>query len=436
MPGIMHKSMGIVSYNSLPKWQKKWWNFSLNDTTGIYNKKFNTKEEKISEYCLIVDNLGWEWSRENIKKYKNFLLFGEKIIPHGPVDKDFNQVWVTKQEHDQYNFFLLLKYYIEKFIKALKSKDFDLSVVFAGIIAHIIQDGCYPSHALSNSRFYEYFPHPSKIPHFHSIIDETKVILSEGKARLLGTTTEEIAFRTYILIENNIAWCKNNILKIVDAIYKRNGKLLRKLIQTVCENAVEIVSSLWYSAICVSAGRYKRKEEENLKSIYLTDFIPYYCHPGGKYPFIVKNHSIVNGKLKPLYIKEKGKIKKVRDGLGMTSFVSAKYLIDSSIFKRFRCKVGFLPVYKEGQNENTKVKFIIETSDAIKNQARPDLRYENTKKVYEGIVKPGNAIEIDIKVEDAVTFIVSAISEPEQENGNKKYPFPHIVIGEPVFLKN
>jgi len=27
MPGEMHKKIGIVFYNSLPEWQKEWWNF-------------------------------------------------------------------------------------------------------------------------------------------------------------------------------------------------------------------------------------------------------------------------------------------------------------------------------------------------------------------------------------------------------------------------
>jgi len=155
MPGEMHKKMGLVSYKSLPEWQKVWWNFSFDDTTEIYNKKFKSKEKKISQYCLIVDNLWDKWKK---KEYKKYLLFKEKPIPHGPVDRNFNQVWVMKEEHNQYNFFLVLKYYTEKFIETLKNEDFDISVVFAGILAHIIQDGCWPSHSISNAEFYEFYP--------------------------------------------------------------------------------------------------------------------------------------------------------------------------------------------------------------------------------------------------------------------------------------
>ena len=380
MPGEMHKKMGLVSYNSLPEWQKVWWNFSLDDTTGIYNKKFKSKEKKISQYCLIVDDLWNKWKK---KEYKKYLLFKEKSIPHGPVDRNFNQVWVTKEEHNQYNFFLVLKYYTERFIEALKNEDFDISVVFAGILAHIIQDSCWPSHSISNTKFYEFYPCSSRIPHFHTIIDEVNVSPEKCKPILLGVSVEEIAFRLWAMVENHILWCKNNLFKILDAAYKGKDKLLGKLMQPSCDKAVEIVSSLWYSSICVATGKYKEDEKENLKEISLTKLIPYFSHPGGKYPFIIKNHSVVDGKFKPLYIKENGKIKKVKQGLGLTSFVSAKYLIESSVFKRFKCKVGFSPVFKDEQNKNTKVKFIIETDKEINEEYVSDLNYRNTKKVYE-----------------------------------------------------
>jgi len=233
MPSEMHKKMGLVSYKSLPEWQKVWWNFSLNGFKGFdfLPSKFKSKEEKISNYCLIPDNMGWKWTESRIKKYKKFFLFEEKTIPHGPVDRNFNQVWVTKEEHNQYNFFLVLKYYNERFIEALKNEDFDISVVFAGILAHIIQDGCWPAHSISNAKFYEFYPCSSRIPHFHTIIDGAKTHPEKCNPILLGVSVEEIAFRLWAMMENQIVWCKNNLLKILDAAYKGKSDLLGKLMQ-------------------------------------------------------------------------------------------------------------------------------------------------------------------------------------------------------------
>ena len=122
MPGEIHRTAGMVSYLSLPRWQKEWWGCG----------------ERIGECCLLPDTMGWQWTEENFKRYKELLFFEERLIPHGPPDRDFTPVCISGEEHDQGSFLILLSYYTKRFTEALNKRDIDLSADMGGVLAHII----------------------------------------------------------------------------------------------------------------------------------------------------------------------------------------------------------------------------------------------------------------------------------------------------------
>ena len=112
-------------------------------------------------------------------------------------------------------------------------------------------------------------------------------------------------------------------------------------------------------------------------------------------------------------------------------FNSAKYLVDTAVFKRFRCAAGLSPVYREGQEANTRVKLILETDRRINRESPPDLQYTTTEKVLDVILATGKTVNIDVSIAPARTLIVSALGVPVKG----RYPFPHIVIAGPVLVK-
>lgn len=438
MPGKAHVEMGVCSYRSLPEWQREWWDFDLSPNRVFERMKeceFGSREDKIAKYCVIPDMMGWQWPEEKYKRYKKYLVFGEKLIPHGPPNRDFGHAWTTT-EHDQNNFLSLLQHFAGKFVRALGEKDKEDSAIYAGIIGHIIQDGCYPSHGLPNRSFLEYYPPPDGVsPHCHTAIDNAPVTAKICSPVSLGTSANEIAFRAWVRLENHILWCKQNLHRIMDAIYRDDNELLGGIVQPACDIGVELVSGIWYSGICLAAGKQAQGGSSN--EISLVDMVPYFMHPGGKYTRIEKNGSVVNGKIEPLFTQKnvngKSEAVKVEKGLGMTSFVSAKYIVDTSIFNRFQAKVSFSPVFREDQEERTRVKFRVELSKDINRVYSPDLNYGDTRKVGEIPLVLDRVEDVDVVLDRGCkTFIISVF--PEVVEGDW-CPFPHVVVDNPVLIK-
>lgn len=432
MPGKMHKKMGYFSYISLPKWQRDWWNFDLNryKEFEFLPERFNSKEEKISEYCLIPDYFGWKF--EEMKKYKKFLLFEEKLIPHGPIDNNLNGVWIGFDEHDQYNFLLLLNYYTEKFFEALRNKEFDISVIFAGILGHIIQESSYPSHTIPNLFFYNYFPRKEMAcTPYHDIMDKISIRkINKFKPEIIGLTPKEISYKLWVELEKSILWQRRNLYKILDSINK-DKKSLSKILRPFIEKGIKLFSDAIYTSISIVTNCIKEKDIKKLKKFSLSNLIPYFVHPGGKYRDIPGNFSIIDWKIKPLILNNK----KVKEGIGISSFVSLKYLLQPGIFSRFICKVGISSITKEERVKKTGVKFKIEIDKNVNNEYYPDLNYKKTEKIFEKELSFDKIFDIDVEIKEAKTLIISSISEEINVNGSKKILFPDIVIEKPLLVK-
>ena len=446
MPGMrQHHRMAEASYQALPEWQRAWWDFSLANWEGLpcfARESFPSREEKIAAYCLTPDAMGWEWPRQRKHLYRPLLLFHEKLIPHGPPDRDFNPVWVSFTGHDQVNHLSVLRYYTEKFVSALVAGKFDRSAVFAGILGHIVQDSCFPSHALPNGWVSEFCPGPPGLSrHVHQQIDCASVTPPRCRPRLLGTSGREIAFRLWAILEGQIRWCGQNACQVVDAVYEGDEGRLAALLQPACNTAVEAVAGLWHSGICAAAGRIDDGEKADLETVCLLHLIPYFVHPGGDYDVrIPGSHSVVNGSREPLFIDDGRRgpnaVRQVQRGLGLTSFVSLKYLVDCQVHRRFTCQAGLSPVYRDGQTENTRVHFTVETDRNVNRMVALDLNYGTTTTVYEGTLGPGEVLDVDASLEHAATLIIGALAEPEDKGGCLEYPFPHVVVAEPTLLKS
>jgi len=439
MPGKAHTEMGRCSYSSLPEWQKTWWDFDLQakETLDILKGiEFSSREEKIARYCVIPDMMGWQWPGEKYRRYKKYLLFEQRRVPHGPPDRDFSSMLIT-DEHDQYNFLQVLQYYISKFLQALKKREKEDSAIYAGILGHIIQDACFPSHGLPNKTFFEYYPPPAgTFPHWHSIIDDAPVAAKVCSPYSLGTSANEIAFRAWVDLENHFLWCKQHLAAIAEAIYENEIGALGKLLQRACDVGTKLLASIWYSCLCLASGKTDHEDAPGAE-MSLVDMIPCFVHPGGKYAMIQKGASVVNGRLEPLYICEnrggKSIAVEVQRGLGMTSFVSAKYIVDTSIFNRFKARVSLSPKFKEDQDERTRIKFIIELSEGVNRNYSPDLNYGDTEKAAEVMVVPGRTEEIDVRLSNGCsTLIMSAL--PDICESDDWCPYPHITVDDPVLI--
>ncbi len=421
MPGT-HKAMGLISYRALPDWQKKWW---------------NSDEETISEACLLPDAMGWKWTKEKFKKYKKLLLFEKKLIPHGPPDRDFNHAWITGEEHDQENFLLLLRYYTRKFSQALDARNYKLSVDFAGILAHLIQEACFPSHAIPNPHFYKYFQQPEGIvPDYHSAIDNLPVKKHTCALSLMGTTPEEISYRLWIELEKQMLSLKKNLPELMEVINSGRKKKLVEFIQASAGIACKLAADAWYSCISLSAGRIRKQDTAALLGLSLCDVVPYFTHPGGEYRTGPGNYLLEKGKKRPLSILSGKAIKPVQRGLGITSFVSCKYLIDSDIFPVFTCKAGISPVGWKLKTKKTGVRLVVETDKDINRECMPDINYNNTRKLFEQELIAGEILNLNVKLGNAKTLIISAATSPLNISGQNIYLFPNIAIAEPALKKH
>ncbi|MCM8830011.1 MAG: hypothetical protein NC824_03325 [Candidatus Omnitrophica bacterium] len=430
MPGEMHRKMGYFSYISLPDWQKRWWDFSLDGLKefGI-ESSYKTKEEKIGDSCVIPDCMGWRWDEEKYKRYKRYLLFEEKLIPHGPVGRDFNGVWTDFNEHDQYNLLLILSYYTEKFFEALRDKEFDLSVIFAGILGHIIQECSYPSHSISNLSFYNYFLGKPNIP-YHDIIDKVSIMKIKIKPEIIGLTTDEISYKVWVGLEKSILWQKRNLYKILNSINKKS-KNISNILRPSIEIGTKLFSDIIYTSISIITNRIKRKDIKKLERFSLCNLVPYFVHPGGRYRDIPGNFSVIDGKIKPLFLGNR----RIKEGIGVSPFVSIKYILQPNIFSRFTCKVGISSITKEKEVKETGVKFIIEIDKEVNNECTPDLNYKKTEKLFQKELSFGNVFDVNLDIKKARTLIISSISEKININGSEKILFPDIVIEKPLLVK-
>ena len=250
----------------------------------------------------------------------------------------------------------------------------------------------------------------------------------------LGTSADEIAFRAWVGLENHLLWCKQNLVRIAETIYKNEIDALGGLLQRACDEGTKALADIWYSCLCIASGKTDCENEPGAE-MSLVDMIPYFVHPGGKYAMIQKGASVVNGKLEPLYICEdkggKPGAAEIKKGLGMTSFVSAKYVVDTSLFRRFKARVSLSPVFKEDQDERTRIKFIIELSEGVNRNYSPDLNYGDTEKAAEVMLIPGRTEEIDVRLPDGCsTLIMSALPDIRESDG--WCPYPHITVDNPV----
>jgi len=441
MPGLMHIVMGKLSWETLSPEDQRGWGLSAEvpaDTPEFLRQPPmpKTVAEKMGRYAQFLDRMGWRG--DNLRKHPEFALEDGRPVPHGAATPDLNGCWSGEQLPDAEGTRRLFRRFVPPMIEEVRRGDMERAALFGGLITHVIQDGAALSHVFPNAMFYDFFPDDGEtFPDFHGLIDGCDPALDRVTPALLGTRVEEVVFRLGVNFERNVERFKRAFIPMIEAGRQDDRETMNALARPFLQNAVWQVASLYHSALAIGRGPMDPREAAALAAYDLTEAVPHTCHPGNGYRKIVRGASVDDGRRVPLRADLGAGPVTVERGLGMTSFVTARYLLEPGAFTHAEGMVTLSCDYPRDQEPDMDVAFFIGLDRDYNRLVTPNLDYgPGMKKVWTVKLTPGmTAQRFAVPLGDAQTLLLAALPEPVWRDDKERCWFPHIVVIEPRLTK-
>lgn len=433
MPGKMHSTLGEIAWNSLSEKDRMKWSLcgQWPSFAPDFIKKLPPPENaagKMSVYCHFLDLM------DNCdREYPEFLLPGNKPAPHGAADHNLNSCMTSSWNSDQQSSRIVLRTFIERASAEIKKQNMEKAALYAGLLAHVLQDAAALGHIFPNSMFYDFSPEERNVHiNYHTMIDFCEPDLSEITPDILGAGQEELVFGLAMLVEKNIRYGKRIFFELLKACRENDLDSMNKLTAPMLQSSIYQTASLWRSLLYVNTASGLES-----KSYSLAEAVPYNCHPGGNYRHLTLNKNIDgNCRFIPLKLDFGNGPRNVDNSIGLSSFFSARYLLEPNAFRYFQGYVGLSCECLDDQYQEMDVEFFIGLDENYNRNISGNLDYgESMKKVYSIRLKPGRAAEkFTVELANAETLLFGAVCRPVAVNGKKKYCFPHIVLANPELV--
>jgi len=435
--GDMHEIIGLAAYDCLPDWVKERWDVDLSAgglSSPLYRKapSIRSAREKIARACIIMDEF---YSIPEVRRYCS--LPNGKPVPHGPADENFEGIWLSLAPSSLEATRQVAEHLLGNVVGAIRQRDIETATLYAGSLAHFLQEASCPSHAAPNRIFEDYFQELSSGHYYryHNLFDDLAIadsLLARKPPVLLGTDVREAAFLLTVKFDKVVREARAKVEPLVRSIREGRQDERARLLTSCADLAVPLVASAWYTAFSIAEGRFEPEEVKSLSRISLTEMVPYFVHPGGPYGMPLENKNVEEDRLVDLYmlVREGSDLieKKIDRGLGLYSYVSAKYLVDGSLWPRFRCAVGLSS--RLCRDEDTLVRFFIDVSPEVDRQYSPEVEYgPPARRVFECQLRRGESARVvNLSLHGAKTLMLSARAERGED--------PHIVVAEPLICRD
>ena len=256
----LHKIIGRRAFELLLPSEREFW---------------KEEAENIPHYCEYPDlHAGAPWDEPELEKhYERYCLMPcGRCVPHGPSDKTWRCAAFGGEPCPD-NSLYALRYYFDTVVACIRSGDAQNAAMFAGAIAHTVQDFCTPVHSFSNIVLNRMFPPiPGKYLFMHRVVDGWPFTPEKVTAppELLGRNAEEAAFLLNERLFAFMEWQHRHIVTLFESIRSGENTAADIIMQKTNEAAVHLTASLWHTMFVIADGVIAVEEANRLDSIDLT----------------------------------------------------------------------------------------------------------------------------------------------------------------------
>jgi len=325
MPGLLHCRSGEIAFASLPAWQRRIW---------------RNQAEAIPTYCTIPDQAFHDpigkgpWTR-----YVD--LPNNRRVPHGPTDDDWTLCFMMgNYNRDLHRYWMT--HYVKRIMVCAARGNHESAAKYAGTLAHFIQDSAVPGHNTNNYLLADLFKPPKgQYWNIHKIFDDDRVpdsFLKKAHPRLLGESVAEIVFHLEGEYERMIRHSRSRTQAIIGATYEGRRRKARRMLAECMNIATEIVTSVWYTALCVAYDKIPKQKVKALHNAPLLAVPPDVY--ASQYPYLTYEPNIAcprEGRAVPIRLKGA----KANDSAFSVSGTSATiYQLPKGVYKKFSVLLG------------------------------------------------------------------------------------------------
>ena len=406
MPGKQHILMSRCAFDTLPVWEREFWQDhreGIAHNSLVPDEYFHNKE-KFAKYC-VMDN--------------------GQVIPHGPTDDQWSTcVFARSQSCEPHRY--TIGYYLGKLVETIGAGDRAESAMFAAVFSHFLQDCSQPAHLVHNDWLYQLVEQPEgRYLHLHRHFDDAdpdEQVLKQIKPSLLGTTVAEASFRLRARYESMIQKSLASLVPMIFAAYAGDRSAMTRAITGPYRTATDLTASAWHTAHCIAAQKFEDSELERLSQVPLGS-VPYTSgftiDPYGFRP-LMDAAADGQGRTLPLSLNvecDDGRRKAVSflKGIAM-SWGNIVYDIPGGIYREFRAKIGLLSSVADDAQAIFKV--VLDAAPVVYEEGEKKIVDYGGPIVYDsGVIRgadPARDIAIPVDKAGNITLIVECPEEDTQ----------------------
>ncbi|MBO4345910.1 MAG: hypothetical protein J5833_09140 [Victivallales bacterium] len=255
----LHKIIGRRAFELLPANERAFW---------------KDEAENIPHYCEYPDlHAGAPWDEPEMEKHyeKYCLMPCGRCTPHGPSDATWRCAAFGGEPRPE-NSLYTIQYYIRRVAALIRGGEPREAAMFAGTVAHTVQDFCTPVHTFSNIILNRTFPPiPGRHIFMHRAVDGwpfSPELVTEPP-ELLGRSIREAAFLLNERLFANMEWQQKHIVPLFESIRSGRTKRADAIMQETNAAAVHLTASLWHTMFAIAWRRFPAAEGRRLDEIDL-----------------------------------------------------------------------------------------------------------------------------------------------------------------------
>ncbi|MBE6374708.1 MAG: hypothetical protein E7055_21920 [Lentisphaerae bacterium] len=259
MSGI-HSVLGKRAFELLPPAERNFW---------------KSEQAVLPGYCDLPDlHLASQWDGSGkLEQYARYgVMPNGRVTPHGPVDENWFGAALGGQPDAEKTLYVL-RYYLKKIIGLIRRNQPAESALFAGTLAHFIQDCSSPGHIINNVLLNHLFPvrHGKLFP-LHGVIDGWPFESGRLKSRpeLLGRTADEAAFLLNETLLRNAEIMTGEIIPLCQSIQAGRTSTAGRIMDRWNRVSTLLTASVWHTAYVIARGKIPPAAERKFRTLDLT----------------------------------------------------------------------------------------------------------------------------------------------------------------------
>lgn len=339
--GEGHRILTVAAIDSLPSWEQ--------DIVAA------VREELEQKHCMNGDDY-----YGNTKELGPYVELPDGSLPMDPWEIRHFRKDAPGKDYYTCGYYDLMRqsftHFARKCVDSLQNGNLQDFALFAGTIAHVIEDCGCPPHAVGTNMGTDMkmlkLLFPANDPRimarqFHTILEGKYNSFSLNSfPNLLGVSPEEISFNMIERFTDMLEVSIRQIPSMLEAYYNDDESALANHLTTSGKFSSEVLADFIHSVICVAYQKYDKHELETLDKALLSEYTPKERSAWAPSPYhyaeIRKSAHALDREFNPIPLEllVDGSEKTYSSGFGLGPPYSIMYELPVGVYRQFSCDVG------------------------------------------------------------------------------------------------